>query len=123
MRRRTGIIRGRAVHGVARIRPFALDFAIDDRRLARDAEALMAARYLLDTDTCVYSLERREPRIVRRVQAHAHHAAISVITLSELEFGRAGSSDPGAVREAIDLLRETFCAASSSDPARAANGA
>jgi tRNA(fMet)-specific endonuclease VapC len=68
----------------------------------------MAARYLLDTDTCVYFLKRREPRILRRVQAHAHHAAISVITLGELEFGRAGSSDPGAVRTAIDLLTETF---------------
>jgi tRNA(fMet)-specific endonuclease VapC len=68
----------------------------------------MPARYLLDTDTCIYFLRRREPRIVRRLQAHAHHAAISVITLGELEFGRAGSSDPESVREAIDLLTGSF---------------
>ncbi len=68
----------------------------------------MPARYLLDTDTCVYFLKRREPRVVRRVQAHARHSAISVITLGELEFGMAGSSDPSAVRQAIDLLAENL---------------
>ncbi len=64
----------------------------------------MPSRYLIDTDTCVYFLRRREPRVVRRMQAHARHSAISVITLGELEFGRAGSSDPDAVRQSIDLL-------------------
>lgn len=67
----------------------------------------MTARYLLDTDTCIYVLRRREPRVVRRFAAHAHHAAISVITLGELEYGAATSSDPAAARAAIELLRET----------------
>lgn len=68
----------------------------------------MSARYLIDTDTCIYVLRRREPRVVRKFTAHAHHAAISVITLGELEFGAATSSAPVAAREAIDLLAETL---------------
>lgn len=66
----------------------------------------MPVRYLLDTDTCIYVVRRREPRVVRRFAAHARHAAMSVVTLGELEFGAATSSDPGAARAAINLLCE-----------------
>lgn len=68
----------------------------------------MSAKYLLDTDICIYFIRHREPRVVRRVAAHAHHSTISAITLGELQFGRAGSSNPAAVQPAIELLLESF---------------
>jgi len=71
----------------------------------------MPPKYLLDTDIRIYFIRHREPRLVRRIAAHAHHSVISAITLGGLQFGRAGSSNPAAVQPAIDLLRESFPAA------------
>jgi len=68
----------------------------------------MPARNLLDTDTCIYIVRHRQPRVVRRLSTHAHHAALSAITLGELEYGASTSSDPGAARQAIEFRCEAL---------------
>ena len=52
-------------------------------------------RYLLDTDICIYLIERKSPQALARLQTMEIAAVgISSITLSELEYGVAKSSKP-----------------------------
>lgn len=54
----------------------------------------MAARFLLDTDTCIFIRDKRPPRVLARFeQLQWGEAAISVVTYGELVFGVAKSSD------------------------------
>ena len=61
--------------------------------------------YLLDTDTCIYAIKRRPPKVTQRLCAALESApslvAISSITLSELEYGVQKSSDPARNRLAL----------------------
>jgi tRNA(fMet)-specific endonuclease VapC len=46
----------------------------------------MALRYLLDTDTCIYAMNRM-PLVRKRLEAAAGSVAMSSVTLGELSFG------------------------------------
>jgi tRNA(fMet)-specific endonuclease VapC len=51
--------------------------------------------FMLDTSTCVDLLRGRDRRLVERMVQHKpNEVAISSITLAELEYGAAKSSDP-----------------------------
>lgn len=51
--------------------------------------------YLLDTYTCIYLIRRQPPHALARLQAlEISSVGISSITLSELEYGVAGSAKP-----------------------------
>lgn len=65
----------------------------------------MAARYLLDSDTCVYALSGRHPGIVRTLDRKLPgQVALSVIALGELLAGAARSKNPAAAEARIAAL-------------------
>lgn len=52
-------------------------------------------RYMLDTDICIELIRGRAPAIFKRLRKLApDQVAISSITLAELQYGSARSSDP-----------------------------
>ena len=63
----------------------------------------MAARYLLDTDICIYIQRERPPAVLRRFRKlKAGSLAISTITWGELCFGAAQSNQRAAVSAALE---------------------
>ena len=63
--------------------------------------------YLLDTDICIYIINKKPAAVVKKVQARQPgRIAISAITVAELEYGVARSRDPG--RNRIALLEFLF---------------
>ena len=58
--------------------------------------------HLLDTDTCVYWLRGNPSVRARMAAANPEFVGISTITLAELRYGAACSSQPGANHRAID---------------------
>ena len=65
----------------------------------------MAARFLLDSDICVYALSGRHPEVVRTLDRKLPgQVAVSVIALGELLAGAERSSDPGAAQRRIAAL-------------------
>lgn len=65
----------------------------------------MAARFLLDSDICVYALSGRHPKIVRALDCKLPgQVAVSVIALAELLAGAEKSGDPRAAKERIAAL-------------------
>lgn len=69
----------------------------------------MTARYLLDTDTCIFLMRREVPALERRLQAvPLEQQAMSVVTLAELKYGvQAGSAARRRQNQAVlgQLLR------------------
>jgi tRNA(fMet)-specific endonuclease VapC len=64
----------------------------------------MAARYLLDTDICIYIRSNRPAKILTRFEKlSTGEAAISVVTYGELAYGAAKSAQPE--RAALGLER------------------
>lgn len=62
-------------------------------------------RFLLDTNICVYSLNRRPPEVLDRLREVGPTAVgISVITLVELRHGAANSRDPDRSHAKLDLF-------------------
>ncbi len=58
--------------------------------------------YLLDTNTCVYIINRKPSAVLKRVQSkQPGQIAISTITLAELEYGVARSRYPDHNRIAL----------------------
>jgi tRNA(fMet)-specific endonuclease VapC len=54
----------------------------------------MAARYLLDTNICIYIRQRRPPQVLSRFEKlRPGDVALSVITYGELLYGAAKSGD------------------------------
>jgi tRNA(fMet)-specific endonuclease VapC len=69
----------------------------------------MPARYLLDTDICIYLRSNDRPKITERFAALARDdAAISVITLGELAYGAAKSNNPARAAQGIAWLTRTM---------------
>lgn len=69
----------------------------------------MEARYLLDTNICIYIRQRRPEEVLRRFRKlRPGEAALSVITYGELLYGAAKSAQRAAVlerlRELVQLL-------------------
>ena len=63
--------------------------------------------YLLDTDICIYIINKKPAAVLKRVQSRQPgRIAISAITVAELEYGVARSRDPG--RNRIALLEFLF---------------
>lgn len=52
-------------------------------------------KYMLDTNTCVYIIKRKPPKVIKRFkQTDVSQIGISSITLSELLYGVSKSSNP-----------------------------
>ena len=63
--------------------------------------------YLLDTDICIYTINKKPPAVLKRVQSkQPGQIAISTITLAELEYGIVRSRYPD--RNRIALLEFLF---------------
>jgi tRNA(fMet)-specific endonuclease VapC len=66
---------------------------------------MSAARYMLDTDICIYMTKRQPPGLLKRLQRLSPgQAVLSVITFGELEFGAAKSQAQERAREVLDEL-------------------
>jgi tRNA(fMet)-specific endonuclease VapC len=64
---------------------------------------MMVARYLLDTNTCIYIHRRKPPEVLARFRRlRAGEAAVSVITYGELLFGAEKSVMRARVRQIIE---------------------
>jgi tRNA(fMet)-specific endonuclease VapC len=58
--------------------------------------------YLLDTNICIYIINRRSPSVLKRIQARQpEQIAISTVTVAELEYGVAQSRQPDQNRVAL----------------------
>jgi tRNA(fMet)-specific endonuclease VapC len=58
--------------------------------------------YLLDTDICIYIINKKPPAVLKRVQSkRPGQIAISTITLAELEYGIVRSRYPDRNRMAL----------------------
>lgn len=63
--------------------------------------------YLLDTNTCIYVINKKPPSVIRRILTkEPEQIAISTITQAELEYGIARSKYPD--RNKIALLEFLF---------------
>lgn len=71
----------------------------------------MSAPSLLDTDVCIYLINRRprHERLLDRIDGRAYgELLISAITLAELEFGVAKSARGAANRSRLELFLARF---------------
>jgi tRNA(fMet)-specific endonuclease VapC len=65
----------------------------------------MAARYLLDTNICIYIAKHNPPSVRKRFARHAaSDLAMSVVTYGELRFGAEKSQARDRALATIDLL-------------------
>lgn len=70
---------------------------------------MVVARYLLDTNTCIYWLNTRSAHIVERLRAMPPGTAVmSAITWGELQFGAAKSRESARVRRNLGALAEAI---------------
>lgn len=61
-------------------------------------------RYLLDTDTCIEILRRREPVASRARAQSPEDVAVSAMTEAELRFGALRSGDPKRSLASVDAF-------------------
>jgi tRNA(fMet)-specific endonuclease VapC len=67
----------------------------------------VTARYLLDTDICIYIAKARPPEVAQRLESLAPGAvAMSVVTLGELAFGAQRSQARERAMENLTRLNE-----------------
>jgi len=65
----------------------------------------MSARYLLDTNICIYIAKHNPPEVRERFARHAaRELAMSVVTLGELRFGAEKSQSRERVLTSIQAL-------------------
>ena len=66
----------------------------------------MSARYLLDTDTCIFLRRRNPPPSVigRFEKLERGQVGMSIITFGELAYGVAKSSDPDKAMSVLERL-------------------
>ena len=58
--------------------------------------------YLLDTNTCIYIINKKPPSAIKRIRTkRPEEVAISTITIAELEYGVARSQFPDRNRVAL----------------------
>ena len=59
-------------------------------------------RYLLDTDICIYLIKKRPQNVLKQFEKHPpSEVALSIISLFELEYGAAKSSQPQRAQKAL----------------------
>jgi len=64
-------------------------------------------RFLLDTNICIYVIKQKPSSVKQRLQAiDPSDVGISIVTLTELEYGAAKSQSPERNRQILT----TFCA-------------
>ncbi|MHB1565162.1 MAG: type II toxin-antitoxin system tRNA(fMet)-specific endonuclease VapC [Acidiferrobacter sp.] len=69
----------------------------------------MAARYLLDTNICIYIAKHNPPAVRERFARHtADELAMSVVTLGELRFGAEKSQSRERALAVISQLESTM---------------
>jgi tRNA(fMet)-specific endonuclease VapC len=61
-------------------------------------------RHLLDTDTCIEVIRRREPAASRVRQKSPDDLVVSAMTVAELRFGALNSSDPERTLAGVEAL-------------------
>lgn len=67
----------------------------------------MSARYMMDTDTCIYLKNRRPPAIAERFSSlHVGDVVLSLITYGELLNGAMKSRESEAALRNLHLLSE-----------------
>jgi tRNA(fMet)-specific endonuclease VapC len=69
--------------------------------------------YLLDTNICVILIRKKSPLVLERLLQHSFtEIGVSTLTIAELQYGVAKSSDPVQNQEALDefLIPFTFLA-------------
>jgi tRNA(fMet)-specific endonuclease VapC len=66
----------------------------------------VTARYLLDTDVCIYLMKRRSAPLLRRVDRLAPACVTSVVVYGELSFGLAASARRAEVSAHLAALIE-----------------
>ena len=64
----------------------------------------MSILRLLDTNICIYVMNRRPPQLQVRFEQYQADLAISTITLAELRFGAAHSAQPTRNHQQVDLF-------------------
>ncbi|MEM5433218.1 type II toxin-antitoxin system VapC family toxin [Cupriavidus oxalaticus] len=63
------------------------------------------ARYMFDTNMCIYLMKHQPPQVAERfAQCFEGDVVLSAITLAELEYGVSVSGDPPAARRALEAL-------------------
>lgn len=73
----------------------------------------MGARYLLDTNICIYIAKHNPPKVRERFARHAAtELAMSVVTLGELRFGAEKSQSKEKALTAISQLTSVIQVAS-----------
>ena len=66
-------------------------------------------KYLLDTNICIYIINKKVPPLLKRLQTfHPGQMGISAITVAELEFGIHRSSKPERNRIALNSFLLPF---------------
>jgi tRNA(fMet)-specific endonuclease VapC len=79
---------------------------------------------MLDTNACVFLLNRSRPKLARKVLAtRPGDIVLSAITAAELSYGAAKSRRPGDARAAVDELLAAFALVGFDAPAVEAYGA
>jgi tRNA(fMet)-specific endonuclease VapC len=59
--------------------------------------------FLLDTNICIYLIKRKPPEVIERLSSlNLAEVGISAITLAELTYGVAKSSQPGKNQNALN---------------------
>jgi tRNA(fMet)-specific endonuclease VapC len=80
-------------------------------------------RIMLDTNICIYIVNRRPPSVLERFRTfRIGDIGISTITLAELEYGAAKSEQPRKNREALEQFVSPLEVASFDQPATSAYG-
>lgn len=63
------------------------------------------ARYMFDTNMCIYLMKHQPPQVAERfAQCFEGDVVLSAITLAELEYGVTASGNPEAARRALHGL-------------------
>jgi tRNA(fMet)-specific endonuclease VapC len=66
---------------------------------------MATARYMLDTNICIYLIKRQPPEVIERfAQCVVGEVVMSAISHAELQYGAEASSEPIAARKAIASL-------------------
>ncbi len=69
----------------------------------------MEARYLLDTNICIYIRRKKPEKVLRRFRTlRPGEAVLSVITFGELVYGAEKSAQRGAALELLNDREQRF---------------
>ena len=68
----------------------------------------MTAKFLLDSDVCIFVMKRRPPALLRRLDQRATASAISIVAYGELAFGEIMSARREEAAAHLAALLETL---------------